>query len=138
MYRHSDILPSGIFLPILSNVDHHGSQLCSQRTRQARSAQAHSRCHLLADRFRWSRALPSDVFLGIHAHVCLLQWAGLPIRIVMIGTLTGLQWLIYDSFKVTSLSPASVGRAILTFVPFVSHDTRCKWGKIHILTKSGT
>lgn len=26
-------------------------------------------------------------------------WSGLPIRIVMIGTLTGLQWLIYDSFK---------------------------------------
>lgn len=26
-------------------------------------------------------------------------WAGLPIRIVMIGTLTGFQWLIYDSFK---------------------------------------
>jgi len=27
-------------------------------------------------------------------------WSGLGIRIVMIGTLTGLQWLIYDSFKV--------------------------------------
>ncbi|KAK9381766.1 mitochondrial carrier domain-containing protein [Kockiozyma suomiensis] len=26
-------------------------------------------------------------------------WNGLPVRIVMIGTLTGLQWLIYDSFK---------------------------------------
>jgi hypothetical protein len=25
---------------------------------------------------------------------------GLPVRIFMIGTLTGLQWLIYDSFKV--------------------------------------
>ena len=27
-------------------------------------------------------------------------WAGLGTRIVMIGTLTALQWLIYDSFKV--------------------------------------
>jgi solute carrier family 25 (mitochondrial phosphate transporter), member 3 len=27
-------------------------------------------------------------------------WNGLPTRIVMIGTLTGCQWLIYDSFKV--------------------------------------
>jgi solute carrier family 25 phosphate transporter 3 len=26
-------------------------------------------------------------------------WSGLPIRVVMIGTLTGLQWTIYDSFK---------------------------------------
>lgn len=26
-------------------------------------------------------------------------WAGLMTRIVMIGTLTGLQWWIYDSFK---------------------------------------
>lgn len=27
-------------------------------------------------------------------------WNGLPVRIFMIGTLTGFQWLIYDSFKV--------------------------------------
>ena len=27
-------------------------------------------------------------------------WAGLGTRIIMIGTLTALQWLIYDSFKV--------------------------------------
>ena len=27
-------------------------------------------------------------------------WNGLPVRIVMVGTLTGFQWLIYDSFKV--------------------------------------
>jgi solute carrier family 25 phosphate transporter 3 len=26
-------------------------------------------------------------------------WNGLPVRIVMVGTLTGLQWLFYDSFK---------------------------------------
>ncbi|KAL3462961.1 mitochondrial carrier domain-containing protein [Aspergillus heterothallicus] len=26
-------------------------------------------------------------------------WNGLPVRIVMLGTLTGFQWLIYDSFK---------------------------------------
>ncbi|RPA81340.1 mitochondrial phosphate carrier protein [Ascobolus immersus RN42] len=35
-------------------------------------------------------------------------WNGLPVRIVMIGTLTGLQWLIYDSFKV-SLGLATTG-----------------------------
>ena len=27
-------------------------------------------------------------------------WNGLPVRIIMIGTLTAFQWLIYDSFKV--------------------------------------
>ena len=27
-------------------------------------------------------------------------WNGLPVRILMIGTLTAFQWLIYDSFKV--------------------------------------
>ncbi|KAI9821433.1 MAG: hypothetical protein M1826_000669 [Phylliscum demangeonii] len=27
-------------------------------------------------------------------------WNGLPVRIVMLGTLTGLQWLIYDSWKI--------------------------------------
>jgi solute carrier family 25 phosphate transporter 3 len=32
---------------------------------------------------------------------------GLPLRIIMIGTLTGLQWGIYDSFKVMSGLPAS-------------------------------
>lgn len=29
-------------------------------------------------------------------------WAGLGIRILMVGTLTGLQWWIYDTFKVAS------------------------------------
>ena len=29
-----------------------------------------------------------------------LMTRGLPLRIVMIGTLTGLQWGIYDAFKV--------------------------------------
>lgn len=35
-------------------------------------------------------------------------WNGLPVRILMIGTLTAFQWLIYDSFKVSigvSLAP---------------------------------
>lgn len=35
-------------------------------------------------------------------------WAGLITRIIMIGTLTGLQWWIYDSFKV-SVGLASTG-----------------------------
>lgn len=34
-------------------------------------------------------------------------WNGLPVRIVMIGTLTGFQWLIYDSFKVYVGLPTS-------------------------------
>lgn len=36
-------------------------------------------------------------------------WSGLPIRIVMIGTLTGFQWLIYDSFKVSVGLPTTGG-----------------------------
>ena len=28
-------------------------------------------------------------------------WNGLPVRILMIGTLTAFQWLLYDTFKVT-------------------------------------
>jgi solute carrier family 25 (mitochondrial phosphate transporter), member 3 len=36
-------------------------------------------------------------------------WNGLPVRIVMIGTLTGLQWLIYDSFKLYCGLPTTGG-----------------------------
>jgi solute carrier family 25 phosphate transporter 3 len=36
-------------------------------------------------------------------------WNGLPVRIVMIGTLTGVQWLIYDSFKVYVGLPTTGG-----------------------------
>lgn len=36
-------------------------------------------------------------------------WNGLPVRIVMIGTLTGFQWLIYDSFKVSVGLPTTGG-----------------------------
>ncbi|KAI9806856.1 MAG: hypothetical protein M1833_002513 [Piccolia ochrophora] len=36
-------------------------------------------------------------------------WNGLPVRIVMIGTLTGLQWLIYDTFKVFMGLPTTGG-----------------------------
>ncbi|ODQ78516.1 hypothetical protein BABINDRAFT_172266 [Babjeviella inositovora NRRL Y-12698] len=36
-------------------------------------------------------------------------WNGLPVRIVMIGTLTGFQWLIYDSFKVAVGLPTTGG-----------------------------
>lgn len=34
-------------------------------------------------------------------------WRGLPTRIFMIGTLTGLQWWIYDTFKVATGLQAS-------------------------------
>lgn len=36
-------------------------------------------------------------------------WNGLPMRIVMIGTLTGFQWLIYDTFKVSVGLPTTGG-----------------------------
>ncbi|KAI1813296.1 mitochondrial phosphate carrier protein [Poronia punctata] len=36
-------------------------------------------------------------------------WNGLPVRIIMIGTLTGLQWMIYDSFKVFMGFPTTGG-----------------------------
>ncbi|GAB7354103.1 hypothetical protein MBLNU459_g4669t1 [Dothideomycetes sp. NU459] len=38
-------------------------------------------------------------------------WNGLPVRIVMIGTLTGLQWMIYDSFKIFTGLPTTGGAA---------------------------
>jgi len=38
-------------------------------------------------------------------------WNGLPVRIVMIGTLTGLQWMIYDSFKIFMGLPTTGGGA---------------------------
>ncbi|ODQ65297.1 mitochondrial carrier [Nadsonia fulvescens var. elongata DSM 6958] len=36
-------------------------------------------------------------------------WNGLPVRIFMIGTLTALQWLVYDSFKVAAGFPTTGG-----------------------------
>ncbi|QIW96403.1 hypothetical protein AMS68_001921 [Peltaster fructicola] len=36
-------------------------------------------------------------------------WNGLPVRIVMVGTLTGLQWMIYDSFKIYMGFPTTGG-----------------------------
>ncbi|KAG5205321.1 Mitochondrial phosphate carrier protein 2 [Trichophyton interdigitale] len=38
-------------------------------------------------------------------------WNGLPVRIVMVGTLTGLQWMIYDSFKIFMGLPTTGGPA---------------------------
>lgn len=38
-------------------------------------------------------------------------WAGLGTRIIMIGTLTGLQWWLYDSFKTAVGLGASGGAA---------------------------
>lgn len=36
-------------------------------------------------------------------------WNGLPVRIFMIGSLTGLQWLLYDTFKVSVGLPTTGG-----------------------------
>ena len=40
-------------------------------------------------------------------------WNGLPVRIVMIGTLTGLQWMIYDYFKIFMGLPTTGGKLML-------------------------
>ncbi|KAG8056974.1 hypothetical protein GUJ93_ZPchr0002g26642 [Zizania palustris] len=42
---------------------------------------------------------------------------GLPLRILMIGTLTGTQWVIYDSFKVMVGLPTTGGAAAPVAVP---------------------
>lgn len=39
--------------------------------------------------------------------------AGLPLRILMVGTLTGLQWGIYDAFKVRNLHGAHGGLHVM-------------------------
>ena len=36
-----------------------------------------------------------------------LALVGLPLRILMVGTLTGLQWGIYDAYKVCAALPPS-------------------------------
>lgn len=36
-------------------------------------------------------------------------WNGLPVRIVMVGSLTGMQWLLYDSFKLFMGLPTTGG-----------------------------
>ena len=46
-----------------------------------------------------SRIVYGDEAAGIKGIGMRGLWVGLPTRIVMIGTLTGLQWLIYGSFK---------------------------------------
>jgi len=38
--------------------------------------------------------------------------AGLPVRIIMIGTLTGLQWWMYDTYKSTMGLGTSGGGAV--------------------------
>lgn len=38
-------------------------------------------------------------------------WNGLPVRILMVGTLTGLQWMIYDYFKIFMGLPTTGGPA---------------------------
>lgn len=49
---------------------------------------------------------PSASIGGIISEVGMLGiWRGLVARIIMIGTLTGLQWFIYDAFKVYTLMP---------------------------------
>ncbi|CAG4985250.1 unnamed protein product [Parnassius apollo] len=49
---------------------------------------------------------PGSTIGGIMSEVGLLGiWRGLTARIIMIGTLTGLQWFIYDAFKVYTGMP---------------------------------
>lgn len=49
---------------------------------------------------------PGSTIGGIIKDVGLIGiWRGLVLRILMIGTLTGLQWFIYDGFKVYTMMP---------------------------------
>ncbi|KAL1291498.1 hypothetical protein HN51_060019 [Arachis hypogaea] len=52
-----------------------------------------------------------------------LATRGLPLRIFMIGTLTGSQWLIYDSFKVAVGLPTTGGAAPATTTTLASDST---------------
>src|ERR1700749_2686793 len=53
-------------------------------------------------------------------------WNGLPVRIVMIGTLTGLQWMIYDYFKVFLGLPSTVSFP-LSYPHFKITDRETGW-----------
>ena len=48
-------------------------------------------------------------------------WNGLGVRIIMIGSLTGMQWLVYDSFKLFLGLPTTGGPAP---VKKAEHQTR--------------
>lgn len=63
-------------------------------------------------------------------------WNGLPVRIVMIGTLTGLQWMIYDYFKIfmVSLLNFSCCSLCLTLLGTADHR-RCCSAKAGSLTR---
>ena len=55
---------------------------------------------------------PSKGAAGIYKEIGFAGlWKGLPVRILMVGTLTGLQWWIYDTFKVAVGLQASGGSA---------------------------
>jgi len=56
-----------------------------------------------------SRIVYGDEAAGIKGIGMRGLWVGLPTRIVMIGTLTGLQWLIYGSFKAAVGMPTPGG-----------------------------
>ncbi|PGH23862.1 hypothetical protein AJ80_02110 [Polytolypa hystricis UAMH7299] len=60
--------------------------------------------------------LPGEAFGAVTSRIYkdigfMGLWNGLPVRIVMIGTLTGLQWMIYDSFKIFMGFPTTGGPA---------------------------
>ncbi|ODH25626.1 hypothetical protein ACO22_05197 [Paracoccidioides brasiliensis] len=60
--------------------------------------------------------LPGEAFGGAMSRIYkdigfMGLWNGLPVRIVMVGTLTGLQWMIYDAFKIFMGLPTTGGPA---------------------------
>lgn len=65
-------------------------------------------------------------------------WNGLPVRIVMIGTLTGLQWMIYVSFGTTlsvTMSVLMSFAGLLQDLHGASNDRRCSpTGREEVIT----
>lgn len=58
---------------------------------------------------------------------------GLPLRIVMIGTLTGLQWGIYDAFKVyVGLCAPSLGCGIWPAASCSLKSTCQRWDALSV------
>ncbi len=53
-------------------------------------------------------------------------WTGLTTRIFMVGTLTALQWFIYDSFKVYTGLPTTGGVAKKAEIANDAHDAKAK------------
>lgn len=78
------------------------SQCCQLGVRTVKSVCMLS-CPVCFSAVWWLNQLLSGYFQSVCLSVCVCTpgvWKGLVARIIMIGTLTALQWFIYDSVKV--------------------------------------